>query len=181
MALQDRPLPKIDVVVAAPIERPILENLFQLYTHDFSVHWAGTSKGELDADGRFAPYPLEHYWRDADRIPLLFRREGNLVGCALLNSASPLGGSIEHNMAEFFVVRKHRGAGVGAAAARAILDRYPGEWTIAVARKNVDALAFWRKVLASVPARLLDGLAELEAEGPTWTGPVFRFRTITPR
>ena len=72
-------MPEIEVTAAQPHERAALDNLFQLYVHDFSEYWSGESEGELGDDGRFAPYPyLDAYWREADRIPLLLRRDAQV-------------------------------------------------------------------------------------------------------
>ena len=55
----------IEVTPARAGEKPVLANLMQLYIHDFSEHWAGTSNGELQHDGRFADYPyLDSYWSE---------------------------------------------------------------------------------------------------------------------
>ena len=43
-------------------QAPIIQNLAQLYTHDFSEFWAGTSRGDLGPEGKFAAYPLDEYW-----------------------------------------------------------------------------------------------------------------------
>jgi predicted acetyltransferase len=71
-----------------PHERLAIENLLQLYTHDFSENWAGMDRGDVDADGRFTLNPLDSYWADASHIPLLFRIASHIVGFALLNRES---------------------------------------------------------------------------------------------
>lgn len=166
---------EIDIAAAQPAERAALENLFQLYVHDFSEFWAGRPEGELGDDGRFEPYPhMDAYWRDADRVPLLLRVDGRLAGFALINAVSHGDGPVDRNMAEFFVVRKHRRGGVGTAAARAIFSLYPGQWETAVARANTAALAFWRKAVSGHPGA--SDIDELDLSGPAWDGPVIRFR-----
>ncbi len=160
--------------IARPEERPILENLFQLYIHDFSEQWAGRDDGELGDDGRFEDYPhLASYWRDADRVPLLIRVNGHLAGFALLNSFSHAGAPLDRAMAEFFVVRKHRRAGVGLAAAQTIFRRWPGRCEAAVARTNGAALAFWRKAVATCPG--VSDIREVDVADEVWNGPVLLF------
>lgn len=166
----------VEISVAAARDRPVLANLMQLYIHDFSEFWAGRTDGEIGEDGRFADYPLDAYWREADHVPLLLRKAGSLAGFALLNRAAHAGAGVERNMAEFFVVRKHRRSGVGAAAAQTIFTRYPGVWEVAVARRNLPALAFWRRTIANHP--LARDVEPLDVENEVWNGPVFRFRII---
>lgn len=167
-------LPDIQVDRAGAHERAALENLMQLYIHDFSEFWMDRPEGELGADGRFEAYPLDPYWREADHIPLLLRRAGVLIGFALLDAHSHSGGSLDRNVAEFFIVRKHRRGGVGTAAAHAIFGRYPGHWEAAVARRNQAALAFWRRAVASHPR--VSKIQELDVTSADWNGPVLRFR-----
>jgi len=164
----------LQITIAGPEERPILANLLQLYIHDFSEYWSGTSQGELEDDGRFLDYPLDSYWSDPRRVPLLLRLDGRLAGFALLNDHAHTDAPVDWNMAEFFVARKHRGAGLGRAAAREIFSRYPGAWEVAVARRNVRALPFWRNAIVSHPA--VTDVEQRDVATDAWNGPLFRFR-----
>ncbi|MGH7023144.1 MAG: GNAT family N-acetyltransferase [Caulobacteraceae bacterium] len=167
--------PEVDVTVALPREKVTLANLLQLYTHDFSEFWAGGPDGELGDDGRFPYYSfLDDYWRDAGRIPLLLRIGGHVAGFALINDRSHSGLPLDRNVAEFFVVRKHRRGGAGTAAARKIFTLYPGVWEAAVARRNTAALAFWRKAVAGCPG--VADIEELDRSDEAWDGPILRFR-----
>ena len=116
----------VEVTVASAGQKGALDNLFQLYVHDFSEHWGGTDDGELADDGRFEPYRhLDSYWSDESCVPLFIRADERLAGFALLNRRSQTGRGVDRNMAEFFIARKHRRSGVGTAAVHAILARYP--------------------------------------------------------
>ena len=165
---------ELAISVATGAERGVLDNLFQLYVHDFSEHWADQARGEIGEDGRFDAYDLDPYWRDAGAIPLLLRRKGRLAGFALVNRAGHSGRPVTRNMAEFFVARKHRRSGFAQAAALEIFSRYPGQWEAAVARRNVVALAFWRRAVAAHPGAR--DIEELALKPPVWDGPVLRFR-----
>ena len=165
----------VEIVPATTLQRAALENLMQLYIHDFSEHWAGRSEGELHEDGRFTPYPLDAYWSEASHVPLLIRCGSSLVGFALLNANSHTGRPVDRNVAEFFVARKYRRSGAGTAAAHAVFARYPGQWEAAVARRNVAALAFWRKTIAACPHAF--GREEHDINDAHWNGPVIRFKT----
>ncbi|CAN7566085.1 GNAT family N-acetyltransferase [Phenylobacterium sp. LjRoot164] len=150
----------------------LLQNLFQLYTHDFSEFWAGSARGELGADGRFTDYPLEPYFARPGWSAWVLKAGEAPAGFALINDEAHSGLPARRSMAEFFVVRKHRGQGAGRAAAQALIADEPGGWEIAVARANTGALAFWRKVAGACAAGPVE---ELDIRSPDWNGPVLRF------
>jgi predicted acetyltransferase len=168
----------VQLTLAAASDQAVLDNLMQLYVHDFSEQWAGRPDGELDGDGRFSDYPLDAYWRDPGHMAFLIRAEGNLAGFVLINDVSHAGRPVDRNMAEFFIVRKHRRAGLGTLAAHQIFSRYPGNWETAVARRNVAALAFWRRAVRQHP--LVTDIDENDIATPAWNGPVIRFRVRAP-
>jgi len=172
----DETTPEVTVRRAERRERIVFENLMQLYVHDFSEQWAGDidPRGEVGPDGRFAPYPLAPYWRDADHLPYLIRAGADIAGFMLIDTHSHSGQPLDRNVAEFFVLRKHRRSGVGAVAAQIIFGRYPGLWEAAIARRNTGALVFWRKTVAGCAG--VTGIEEIDCTGPDWNGPVIRFR-----
>lgn len=169
-------MPDVEVGLATPQERVAVENLLQLYIHDFSEQWAGLDepRGEVDEAGRFLDYPLDAYWSEPDHAPLLIRAGGRLAGFALLDAHSHSGSELDRNMAEFFVLRKYRRGGIGTAAAQGIFSLYPGRWEAAVARRNTSALPFWRKAVATHPK--VESVEELDLANAAWNGAVLRFR-----
>ena len=48
----------VAVLNADPGQAPVIQNLIQLYTHDFSEFWGGTSRGNLNAAGLIRCIPL---------------------------------------------------------------------------------------------------------------------------
>ena len=152
---------------------PAIQNLIQLYTHDFSEYWSDSPKGQLQDDGRFPPYPLEAYWTDPAYAAFLIRRDGELAGFALIANRSHTGQRVDHSMAEFFIARKYRSRGLGREAAKLILSQRPGWWEVAIARKNVPALSFWRRIVGSL-ANVRD-LHEIDVNDQGWNGPILRF------
>jgi predicted acetyltransferase len=164
----------VEVTQAVAAQAPLIQNLMQLYTHDFSELWSGTARGELDSEGRFAAYPLDDYWSRLNWSAALIRCRGNLAGFALINDETHSGLTAQCNMAEFFIVRKYRGNGVGRAAAEILFSRHTGSWEVAVARRNTRALAFWRKIIGSSAGA--SGIAEMDLSNSHWNGPILRFR-----
>ncbi len=146
--------------------------MFQLYTHDFSEYWSGQDRGELSDSGQFDAYPkLERYWTEQGRSAWFIRAGGHLAGFALLSGHSHSGEPTDYDVAEFFVVRKHRRSGVGFEAARQLIAQRPGQWEIAVVRANVGAQTFWRRVAAAVSPEVY----EQDMEDGRWNGMILRF------
>jgi predicted acetyltransferase len=154
-------------------QEPVIQNLAQFYTHDFSEFWAGTAHGEVLPDGRFDPYPLERYWTLPQWAAFLVWHGDALAGFALINDA-PHTGDPARNVGEFFILKKYRGMGAGRLAARWIFSQHPGWWEVAVARKNLAAQRFWRSII--VGAAPAGDLSELDLADDRWNGPVLRFR-----
>jgi predicted acetyltransferase len=163
----------VSVTNALRAEAPIIQNLMQLYTHDFSEFWGGTERGNLNAAGLFDPYPLDDYWSRPNWSALLIRCRGALAGFSLLNDETHSGLAANQNMGEFFVLRKHRGRGVAQFAAEAIFSLHPGRWEVAVTRKNARARQFWRRSM--LHSGRASNIQELDLQNARWNGPVFRF------
>ena len=169
-------IPTVTLQPIPPTQRPLLERLLQLYLHDFSeLAPRHTVYGEVDPNGLF-PYPpgLDPYWRDPGHEPLLIRAGGAVAGFALLHRWSALDRPLDRAVAEFFVLCKHRRAGIGTQAAHAAFARHPGRWEVAVAAYNPAALRFWRHA-----TRTVSGVAERPGDGRRWSGPVLTF-TVPP-
>jgi len=163
----------ITLVPAGRQDAPTLQNLFQLYTHDFSEYWAGEDRGDLQPDGRFADYPLGPYWSRTGWTAQFIRKGEVLAGFVLVNDAAHSGQPVDANMAEFFVMRKYRGAGVGRIAAQAAFSQRPGSWEVAVARRNRRAADFWLRTIGA--SARVSHLVELESDNALWKGPIYRF------
>jgi predicted acetyltransferase len=151
----------------------LLQNLMQLYTHDFSEFWAGSDRGEVGPDGRFPPYPLEEYWSRPNWSALLIWSGDALAGLSLVNDQTHLDLPAHRNVGEFFILRKHRSRGVGRRAAEAVFALHPGWWEVAVTRKNLRAQSFWRNTLRG--ADRAKEVQEFDVQNEQWNGPIIRF------
>jgi predicted acetyltransferase len=165
---------EIEVVPASPEQMPIMANLLELYSHDFSEFIELT----LGADGRFGYEPLPLYWQDPDRHPFLIRVDGHWAGFAFVRRGSQASGNHDvWDMAEFFIVRGYRRRGVGTGAAEAIWKRFPGKWEVRVMGRNSKAQGFWREAIRKFIGRAVQP-ALLEREGKNWQ--VYPFESRQP-
>jgi predicted acetyltransferase len=172
----------IDCVSLIPLRESdshIITNLMQLYKYDFSVFAeVGSQYGEVGRDGRFTYEGLESYWREEGRLALRVEADERLAGFVLVDRWSALNRSLDHAVAEFFVLRKYRRIGVGSRAARVLFERWPGRWEVAVAQYNKPALSFWRK---AIPAAVDGPIEEYSGDFERHIGTVLCFDSCRTR
>ena len=135
--------------VASSADAPLLENLLELYVHDMSEVFTEIDVGP---DGRFGYPKLPLYWAEPDRrFAFVVRCDGKVAGFVLATLGSPVSSDPStYDVAELFVLRRYRGAGVGRSAAAFLFRALPGKWTVRVAESNEKALPFWTRVVAEV-------------------------------
>ena len=137
---------EIALDAATPRDAEVLSNLLELYTHDLSEIFPV----ELGADGRFGYAKLPLYWSEPERrFPFLIRCGGRVAGFALVTRGSPASDDPEtFDIAEFFILRRHRRSGVGRRAAFLLWNRLGGSWTVRVSEANRGGRPFWASIIA---------------------------------
>lgn len=136
----------VEVLPAAPEQEPVLANLLELYAPDLSAFF----DLQLGPDGRFGYPRLHPYWQEEGRFPFLVRVDGQLAGVVLVSRGSRISADPDvWDMAEFFIVRRYRKRGIGAAVAREIWRRFPGSWEVRVLESNEPAWAFWEATITA--------------------------------
>jgi len=123
-------------------DRPVIERLWQLYSHDMS----GVLEMMPNAEGLYKPRRLPGYFDDPDRCGYVISHGGDLAGFAFVQGLS---GELRM-IGDFFVVRAVRRRGVGREAATQLLARYPGSWEVGFQLGNPGASSFWRRVVTDV-------------------------------
>src|SRR5215471_16609662 len=135
----------IEVIPASIEQKPILANLLELYTYDFTELKAF----KLGEDGRFGYPDLPLYWTEPDRLPFLVKVDDRWGGFVLVRRGSQVSGDEDvWDMVEFFLLRGYRRLGVGTKVAHEIWRRFPGKWEVRVIERNQRALSFWKGAIA---------------------------------
>lgn len=100
-------------------------------------------------DGNLYPW-FDAYFREPECrwIHLAVGRSGT-AGFAFVRYDAETG---EIEMAEFFVMPRNRGRGVGTRLARSVLTRWPGHWRLQILAGNAPARAFWPVAIAAAGA-----------------------------
>ena len=161
---------------ATSADAELLSNLLELYIHDLSAAFPDV---ELGANGRFGYRPLALYWSQPEsRFAFLIRYDARIAGFALVTRGSPATDDPNvFDVAEFFVLRRYRRAGVGRQAAEQLWKRFPGRWIVRVFEGNPGAVPFWSCVIEAFTGKAVT-VIERPGHPPAWR--VFSFESACP-
>jgi predicted acetyltransferase len=142
---QSTPVTSLERVT--PDAAPLLANLLELYIHDLSEIFPL----EVGADGRFGYPRLPLYWSEPEsRHAFLIKTGATIAGFALATRGSPASDDpTDLDVAEFFVLRRHRRSSIGRDAAFALWRTLPGRWVVRVSEANRAGLPFWRATVGA--------------------------------
>ena len=165
---------EVNLRTAKKREKPIMENLMQLYLHDLSE----IEDLPLDDSGQFHYEHLDEYWQNPNRYPFLIRVDNQLAGLALLRYDIDYRSMLERmELVDFFILRSHRGQGIGKQAAVRLWNLFPVKWQVRVLNSNTEALPFWQKVIGDYTQGNAD---EKKEEGMVSRFVTFNFVSNTP-
>lgn len=168
-----------DVVLdpATSADATLLSNLLELYSHDLSDVFPHI---EIGPNGRFGYTRLALYWSEPERrFPFIIRCGGRIAGFVLATRGSPASDDPSVlDVAEFFVLRRHRRSGVGRRAALLLWSRLPGAWLVRVSKGNQGAIPFWSRVIAEFAG---GAVTEFERPGNPHPWRVFSFESAPQR
>ncbi|HEX2585478.1 MAG TPA: GNAT family N-acetyltransferase [Steroidobacteraceae bacterium] len=132
----------IDIRRAEVSDRVPLYRMLDLYQYDLSDIYPQ----EINAQGEYG-YNLDRYWNDPVCHAFIATVDGFYAGFALVDARVKIGAS-GYWMDQFFILKKHRRAGVGSTLATKVFSTLPGHWEIGQMPANLDAQSFWRRVIS---------------------------------
>lgn len=127
---------------------PVVENLMQFYNYELSA-WYPLA---FAADGRYAIASKAGYLGQPGTQAWLILVDDELAGFAVVDDEL-VDPHNDLNLGYFFVARRFRGLGVGAAAFGGLLARYPGAWELYYLARNRAAAAFWPRAFERAGVR----------------------------
>ena len=124
----------------------LINTLFQYYLYDMSEYtgWNPNNDGSYAIDTN--AIGLNDYWTMPDHHPFYIYTNNELAGFALIRRYP--NENNRYDIGQFFVLRRFKRQGVGAAAFNAVLDLFPGPWLTRVLPDNHGANLFWTAVIA---------------------------------
>lgn len=124
-------------------EKETLNNLLQFYIYDFSEFM----DFHIEDNGKFDDYPLNDYWTENSRFPFLIKLNGKYAGFVLVKLINRDDDDSYFSIAEFFIMKRYRRAGLGKLVAMDIFKMYKGQWEVYQIDNNVPAQHFWKKAI----------------------------------
>lgn len=152
-------------------DKPLLSNLLELYQYDIA-EYANDGWRDIGEDGHYGYPYLDSYWEDTGRAPFLVYVDGRIAGFVLVNEHSLISLPHTKSIAEFFIMRKYRGKGVGRQAALAVFEKFPGPWEVAQDEKNPNAQKFWHSIITDFTG---GKFSKTLLHDEKWRGPVLTF------
>jgi len=127
---------------AQPSDLSRIENMMQFYNYELS-EWYPI---EFDTTGRYHVSSKTAYWANQRTQPFVIRVNAHLAGFAVVDDELVHPQST-YNLGYFFVARRYRHQGIGAAMLSALLRRCPGRWEVYHLAGNEAAGGFWPAAL----------------------------------
>ncbi|MGQ5523368.1 GNAT family N-acetyltransferase [Chitinimonas sp. PSY-7] len=162
---------QFELVPYSPAHRPILRNMAELYSHDFSelTGMALKEEGTFLTEAQFEQYFIDVF------SAFLIKADGKWAGFALVSDKSQLSEETGiHDVLQFFVLRAQRRHGLGKSVAKAVFDCFPGAWEVRQMDQNPAARAFWLQAISEYTQGNYSETRWKDEQGGGW---VQRFHT----
>lgn len=135
-----------EIIPSTQEDETTFRNLYQFYLYEYASYM----EWDVNYSGRFYEDDLDGCWTKSNVHPFLIKVEGKLAGFAIVEELDKSFYNDESHityMTEFFIMGAYQGKGIGEKAAVYLFDLYPGKWQVSELAENVNAQAFWRKVI----------------------------------
>jgi Predicted acetyltransferase len=170
----------VDIVAVESDEEVILHNLIEKYEYELTQYF-DHDVNELGLYG--FDYFDSFFHENAKRWVFFIKVDGKLAGFAMIlaDYFYLKSRKADYTLADFFVMHKYRGRGVGTFAARYLFAKFKGVWQLNTFDKNTAAVGFWLKVIRDYTEGAYEILPNEEPEeefGPgdeKWRHKVFLF------
>jgi len=133
----------IELVPVGIGEKEILRNLLEKYDYEFSQY----DQRDVNDLGLYGYDYLDHYWTENDRWAFFIKVDQKLGGFVMVNTYPEVDEPTDYTVAEFFVMHKYRGRGVGKYAAFQVFNMFSGKWQLKRHPQNMNSVHFWNKVI----------------------------------
>lgn len=137
---------KVHLIPATIDDYPTIQNMARFYVYDMSEYMGFEPDWEMPENGLYECIDFKKYWGTPDTYPFLIRYGDELAGFAIIDKKGSES-SIDYNIAQFFILRKFKGRGIGRYVAHQCFEQFPGIWEVMVMPENTGAYQFWRSTI----------------------------------
>ncbi|MCE5293612.1 MAG: GNAT family N-acetyltransferase [Chlamydiales bacterium] len=127
---------------------PVIQNMGRFYVYDMSEYMGSEEGWQMPEDGLYQCIDFKKYWQTDGAFPFLIRYKGELAGFVIVDKKGS-DDTIDFNIAQFYILRKFKGKGLGAFVARECFDVFRGVWEVMVMPQNTGAYQFWNKTITA--------------------------------
>ncbi len=138
--------PKPELVPATIEDYPTIQNMARFYVYDMSRFCGDLPDWECPEDGHYECFDLKPYFEEDDRYPFLVRIGKELAGFVLINKYGTTE-DVDWNVAEFFILAKVQGKGIGEQVAIDVCNQFKGILESSVIPQNYGDIEFWQKTI----------------------------------
>lgn len=137
---------EIRLIPATVADYPTIQNMARFYVYDMSEYMGCEEGWEIPSNGLYECIDFKHYFDKNNVYPFLIRKGKELAGFAIIdqNGSEP---SINFNIAQFFIIRKFKGHGLGKEVAQRFFAQFRGLWEVMVLPNNSGAYHFWKHTI----------------------------------
>ncbi len=139
---------QVTLVPALLDDYPIIQNMGRFYVYDMSEYMRDEAGWQMPENGLYECIDFKKYWQTDDAFPFLIRYKGELAGFVIVDKKGS-DDKIDYNMAQFYIIRKFKGKGLGKFVAYHCFDTFKGMWEVMVMPHNTGAYQFWKKTITS--------------------------------
>ncbi|RYE06000.1 MAG: GNAT family N-acetyltransferase [Rickettsiaceae bacterium] len=163
---------ELKLIKATIEQKPILANLIELYTYDFTKF----CDFDIGDNGFYGYKYLPLYWIEATRFPYLIYVNSKIAGFVLWQQQlSITGDRIVWDIAEFFIMQKYKQHGLGTKVACKLWNQFKGHWQIRVLVNNQIACSFWLQAIEKFTSNFEH--LEVNIEGKDWI--IYTFASVS--
>lgn len=137
---------KITLQKATKEDKETIQNLGRFYVYEMYRYCGFLPTWEAPANGLFECVDLSSYCEDPACHAFLIKVDSELAGFVLINKVGSTP-DVDWNIAEFFVISKFQGKGVGRHVAEQVFNQFPGIWETTQIPENKAAIDFWKDVV----------------------------------
>ena len=124
-----------------------IQNMARFYVYDMSEYLGHQTGWEIPLNGLYECIDFKMYWDNPKtQFPFLIYCGDEIAGFVIIDKRG-MNPDVDFNVAQFFIIRKFKRAGIGRRIAVDCFNQFIGKWNVMCLPENVGAYKFWSSVI----------------------------------